>query len=148
MDPVRLPRGQAGPPRRPARRTRVDDADLSSQLKGHMIKSQFEKTPFQFLPQSDLEDIITEDRIMDALSIRRPSTADRQLLDFILEKAKKVFAITAYIELEGSQLRDAMSFFHSNGFDDRKLPIKEMSAKEIDNEADRCFEKLVSALED
>lgn len=148
MRPVIL-RGQAGSSRRPPPRTQVDDADLSSQLKGSMVKSQFEKTPFDFLPQCNLDAIITKDRIRHALSIREPSSpTDNQLLSFILGKAKKVFAITAFIELEGAQLYNAMSFFHNNGFDDRKLPIKEMSAKEIDDEAVGCWDKLIKDLDD
>jgi len=85
--------------------------------------SEFDKTPHGFVPQGTLDRIIMKDSILAAMEIDQPTREDDLLVDFILKRAKKVFAVSAFIELKS--LRRAMLLFKDAYFDDTNLPIKD-----------------------
>ncbi|KAL1602449.1 hypothetical protein SLS60_005865 [Paraconiothyrium brasiliense] len=87
---------------------------------------------------------------MRAMSIIAPSPDDEQLLNYILEGAKAIFATAVYIKLKPGTLREAMILFRlsRSRFRDSALPIKETSGEDLEKEADECFERLVKGLTD
>lgn len=114
-----------------------DDADqLSNTLITSMVKSSFEKTPHKFVPQKALDKIITRDSVLKAMKITRPTKEDDELVEFVLNKAKAIFATAADSEFKSKSLKKVMELFQKNNFDDRKLPIEKWSSDEFyDNPA-------------
>ncbi|KAH7093393.1 hypothetical protein FB567DRAFT_173596 [Paraphoma chrysanthemicola] len=136
---VTLPVRNASTPPMPKRRIgRVTAPVLKEQLALRMVRSQFDKTFVDFLPEGALDAILTEigdSGIYRELSVSNPSSDDEKLLGFIKDKARRLFAISAYIGLKGSDLRMAMSWFlnYKDGYlEDTKLPIKVFKNKELD----------------
>lgn len=104
---------------------------LSDVLRLSMKKSEFEKTPYTFLPQGALDSIITRVTILKAMGITEPTPGDCELATYILSRAKRTFAIAAYIELRPQTLHKAMVVFRHAYFTDEKLPLEEMSGEEF-----------------
>ncbi|KAF2234694.1 hypothetical protein EV356DRAFT_514837 [Viridothelium virens] len=106
---------------------------LSDKLRGKLVESKFDKTPYEFVPQGAFDDIFSRVSIMEAMNITQSNDA---LVDFVYTRARKVFATMAYIEPKRKFLKMAMSWFFKNNFHDRKLPIDKWSGKKFrDNEA-------------
>lgn len=99
-----------------------DGEPLLDVLTGNTIKSAFEKTPHEFIPHGTIDREVTRASILEAMDVDEPSKEDEMLVTFILESAKKVFAIAVYIELKS--LYKAISLFEKSGFVDTKLPIR------------------------
>ncbi|KAH9863676.1 hypothetical protein J1614_009608 [Plenodomus biglobosus] len=123
---------------RPKRRTGPATPSLKERLVSRMRTSQFDKTCVDFLPEGALDDILTEigdSGIYRELSVSDPSSEDKRLLDFIKEKAPRLFAISASMGLKDQDLRKAMSWFlnYKGGyFEDTKLPIKVFEYSELE----------------
>lgn len=113
-----------------------------------MIESKFEMTPLRFLPRGELNRIVTREAAKRVMSIGVATPEEDSLLDYIMDKAKGVFAIAVFVQIEGSRLHEAMSLFHQRSphFRDLDLPIEERSPKDLYEEADRCFDRLVESL--
>lgn len=114
-----------------------------------MIESKFEMTPLCFLPRRELNRIVTREAAKRVISIGIATPEEDSLLDYIMDKAKAVFAIAVCVQIEGSRLHEAMSLFHQRSppFRDLDLPIEEKSSKDLYEEADGCYDRLVEGLE-
>ncbi|KAL2679081.1 hypothetical protein Neosp_009838 [[Neocosmospora] mangrovei] len=107
--------------RRPRRRP-PPPPPLSELIFDTLVKSKFDKTERPFSPEGSIDKYITRASITRALGAN-DSTVDEDLIDFILKKAKRVFAIAIYSRLENDQLRKAMEFFKSHSMSDDGLPF-------------------------
>jgi hypothetical protein len=101
---------------------------------GDAIADKFEESRFPvggsvqcFLPHGMLDILVTRASVASELEIsdsKHLSDDDRHLLDFIIGKAKTVFAVSLLSGLKGTkQLRKAMAMFLEHGFGDASLPI-------------------------
>lgn len=97
---------------------------LSERLVGLLTNSVFDRQERPFVPENSLNDVIATDSIFMAMDVEEPTEDDYLLADFILKRAKKIFAIAVDIELQDSNLRRAMLLFRDREFDDDKLPIE------------------------
>jgi hypothetical protein len=122
---------------------------LSEELENGMIESKFETTPYRFLPRGELNRIVTREAAKRVMSIGVATPEEDSLLDYIMDKAKAVFAIAVFVQIEGNRLHEAMSLFHQRSppFRDLDLPIEEKSSKELHEESDRCYDRLLEGLE-
>jgi hypothetical protein len=100
---------------------------LSDILRLSMKKSEFDKTPYTFLPQGTLDTLITKATILHAMGVVPPTSEDDELAIYILTKAKRAFATAAYIELQPRTLYNAMVLFRDTGFTDERLPLEKLS---------------------
>lgn len=114
-----------------ARNSSPFEMELSYVLMYNMTNSKFDKTPLDFLPQGALDRIITKSAILGAIRATQPEEADTKLINFILTKAKRIFATAVFIELSPRALRRAMFLFQKEGFDDTHLPIEKWSGEEM-----------------
>jgi hypothetical protein len=62
---------------------------------------------------------------------------DEHLVDFILQSAKRVFAITLTCHFRDSDLRGVMQRFKREHFEDKALPVKSDVLSELE-----CFNKI------
>lgn len=81
-----------------------------------------------YVPEGCLERLITKESITREFT-RNDETGgkkhvDEDLLDFILQSAKKLLAISLLTGVDTSNLHRAMKIFKSTGFKDTRLPIK------------------------
>ncbi|XP_014559825.1 hypothetical protein COCVIDRAFT_90891 [Bipolaris victoriae FI3] len=88
-----------------------------------LVKSAFEKTPLRFVPEGNMQGIITEDMIKISLGIGTPaSRKEGEMIEFIKKHAKKVFAIVVYMK---GDCMEIMKSLKRKGIDDDSLPIKD-----------------------
>ncbi|KAI0809419.1 hypothetical protein GGR55DRAFT_679769 [Xylaria sp. FL0064] len=104
---------------------------------GDRIAACFQQSKFpvgigerQFLPEGRLDRLITRVSVVSAIGLldnwEQVSPEDKKLVNFVVESAKKVFAITvtAGMGKNGSELRKVMHFSQVHGFGDASLPVK------------------------
>ena len=123
-----------------------DDSSLGSDLEdeflGVLIVNEFEKSTFDrhdFLPHDRIDKLITRPSVAHALNIdltRNLASGDERLLNFILQSAKRVFAIILTCHFRGTDLRRVMTMFRRNHFEDNALPVTNDVLAELD-----CFNK-------
>jgi hypothetical protein len=93
--------------------------------------SKFDPEDKQFLPEGYLKELVTLDTIIEELQENHPGSQDvkredptiQKLVEFILEKAKKVFATAVVSGLSGGRLGYSMFKFMEMEFTDKRLPI-------------------------
>ncbi|KAI0974720.1 kinase-like domain-containing protein [Xylaria arbuscula] len=106
--------------------------DLGDQIVAGYQNSQFPVGlgERQFLPDGRLDRLITRASVVTAIGLPnnwdRVSVEDKKLVNFVVESAKKVFAITITTSMgrDGPELRKAMLTFKTHGFGDASLPVK------------------------
>ncbi|EUC46749.1 hypothetical protein COCMIDRAFT_35616 [Bipolaris oryzae ATCC 44560] len=97
---------------------------LRPMITDRLVKSAFEKTPLRFVPEGNVQDIITEGMIQISLGIDTPvSKREGEMIKFIKSRAKKVFAIVVY--MNAGDCMDIMKSLKRKGIDDDSLPIKD-----------------------
>jgi serine/threonine protein kinase len=105
-------------------------------------KSQFDKTPHEFLPRDKLDGIFSaqskqgQDQTRNVfkpmgINSTSPTNEDLSLTEYILNNCQKLYLIAVFIELKPKPLRTLMSIFRQNEFTDKKLPIDMWGANEI-----------------
>lgn len=108
---------------------------LSDQIRGLLKKSHFEPKHPDFLPNGSLDGLITKKSIRRAFWGRKPSNVTSELLDevvnYILAKAEKLFAISLLAGLKDLRLFRVMQFFMYNDICDGNLPFSEEYLKEL-----------------
>lgn len=98
------------------------------------IQQTFMKSTFpigrdeHYSPEGSLNSIITKISIEKALTSptgwrRRPRSPQKELVDFTLQKATKLFAICVFIDLKGEKLRTTATLFLREEICDQDLPI-------------------------
>lgn len=109
------------------------DSILEAILCG-MERSQFDRTPVQFLPEDAIEGIFARDRngahetcdpqhrVLEILGGDPANDEDIKLANFTLNRAKRVFLI-CLLDIRLEDLRQAMVIFLNQNFDDGCLPI-------------------------
>jgi hypothetical protein len=105
-----------------------EEITLLDILQKQLVLSKFDKTPHRFIPEGVLARILTEECILDSMSIRTPNIEDKSIVDFISKKARKLFGISIFCEFEPKKLRSAMALFKDGDFDDNQLPVREARA--------------------
>ncbi|KAK4216809.1 hypothetical protein QBC37DRAFT_438577 [Rhypophila decipiens] len=110
---------------------------------GKYVKSQFRNEGKDFMPEGKLSTILTREVVRKILRSRCDSDSDSDsegsdaaseegdaetddLVDFVVTKAIKVFAITLLIDIEGQSLHDALALFKRHNFSDNSLPIQQI----------------------
>ncbi|KAK4186814.1 hypothetical protein QBC35DRAFT_533079 [Podospora australis] len=101
---------------------------LSDQIMDALVSSQFDKGDYKFMPEGTLDQLITKDAILDELWEDIDDHDDSGLMslaDFILGRAKILFAIMVNLGMEGTTIRKAMQRFKTAdpAFTDSNLPI-------------------------
>ncbi|KAI1354102.1 acyl transferase/acyl hydrolase/lysophospholipase [Xylaria sp. FL0043] len=104
---------------------------------GDRIVACFQQSKFpvgigerQFLPEGRLDRLITRVSVVSAIGLpdnwEQVSPEDKKLVNFVVESAKKVFAITvtAGMGKNDSELHKIMHLFQVYGFGDASLPVK------------------------
>jgi hypothetical protein len=123
-----------------------DDSSLGSDLEdeslGAVIVNEFEKSTFDrhdFLPHDRIDKLITRASVAHALNLdltRNLASRDESLLNFILQSAKRLFAIILTCHFRGTDLRRVMTMFRRKHFQDNALPVTNDVLAELD-----CFNK-------
>ncbi|KAI1425594.1 acyl transferase/acyl hydrolase/lysophospholipase [Xylaria sp. FL1777] len=104
---------------------------------GDRIVAGYEQSRFpvglgkqNFLPEGRLDRLITRASVVSAIGLPNSwellSAEDKKLVNFIVESAKKVLAITITTGMgrDGPELRKTMLVFKAHGFGDASLPVK------------------------
>jgi hypothetical protein len=125
-----------------------DDSSLGSDLEdeflGAVIIRKFEKSAFDrhdFLPHDRIDKLITRPSVAHALNIDLTSNlttfGEESLLNFILQSAKRVFAIILTCNFhDWMDLRIVMQKFKRKHFEDKALPVTSDVLAELG-----CFHK-------
>ena len=97
---------------------------MQTAIRERRVESRFGNRLDRFLPQGQLNRLITRDSILDAVEIEEDEVeeGDELLVKFVLQEAKKLFAIL--VTTRHPKLQEAISLFQKHNFDDTKLPIK------------------------
>lgn len=109
--------------------------DVAESLSRKVEESVFDHSK-EFLPHGSIDGIITRDIVRGKLKSRRGHSptetqesrqADQadldRLVDSILRRSKKTFAIMLYASFGKKEFFEAMTQFRALGFDDGKLPL-------------------------
>ncbi|KAL9105839.1 MAG: hypothetical protein Q9227_009047 [Pyrenula ochraceoflavens] len=106
-----------------------EETSLQDLIVNKFKKSVFNNTPQEFLPEACVAELITKETIARALRLGKADMKKGRhgnMIDFILQHAKKVFALTVYV-LDGNNLRKAMEKLMEKNFTDESLPALEES---------------------
>jgi serine/threonine protein kinase len=99
------------------------------------IWMMFEKSPYDrnaFLPEGYIDELITKSAVMKELELKDlDNMSDRIAVEFILNHAKKIFAITLGVGFPSKFLIKVMTQFCNKGFVDAELPITEANMYRI-----------------
>jgi hypothetical protein len=106
-------------------------ASLADLIVGAYATGVFDNPPQEFLPQSSVAKFITEAAIVEELEDELDNDKDKDLVDFILQSAKKVFATAIISSIGGNDLYKAMKKFKDNNFHDDRLPLKRDAMSEL-----------------
>ena len=100
--------------------------DLGDRIITKFKESKFGIGSTEFLPHGCLDELITAESVTEELEIEDyPANREsKALIEFILEEAKKVFAISLISGVTNQILRDVMASFMQHRFADASLPIK------------------------
>jgi hypothetical protein len=93
---------------------------LSDDLFDNVATSNFDYAPRPFWPEGTINDLIKRDVVRRELDKANESYGD-ELVDFILNRAKKLFAITTTVDSRPCWLLKVMKFFQSHDFGDSSL---------------------------
>ena len=97
---------------------------LNDLIVGSYAIGVFDNPPRVFLPESFLSEFITKAAVAEELEENLDIYNDSDLVNFIVESAKKVFATAIISAIDGSNLYMLMKRFQENEFDDRCLPLE------------------------
>ncbi|KAJ3533867.1 hypothetical protein NM208_g7792 [Fusarium decemcellulare] len=99
--------------------------------------SHFDRGIRSFSPEGSLDELITRNSILRAFyeQGRKPPEITpahvERTVDFILDRAKKLFAISILTGFKHEKLRQVMSLFESNSISDRKLPLEKSHLRDL-----------------
>ncbi|KAL6704961.1 hypothetical protein ACN47E_007506 [Coniothyrium glycines] len=115
------------------RRRRPEDYSLATDIISNFALAKFHDRPLKYLPNDRLKALVTESRVHRELKGAGVSPYEHllgyrppypsELAIWITKKARKLFAIAVYCELDASQLLLSMRIFHKHVFTDDSLPL-------------------------
>ncbi len=109
---------------------------LGDKIYKNFVNSQFnDEDPKSYLPEGCIDKLVTRASIGEALSqglVSMPLREREELVQFIERKAKKVFAITMIVIMDGKKLCLAMKDFmrYDFGDDSKHLPLSQEARKD------------------
>ena len=95
---------------------------LRTQLNNGSCKSMFATHPQKFVPEGLVDTLVDLKVVKCALNIGRPSSKEQLLINFILSRARRAFAVAVFARIKS--IKRAMHWFKSKELDDTHLPIK------------------------
>lgn len=106
-------------------------SDQSADLLTTEISATFQQSTFPqgrdlcFSPDGSLDSIITATRLEEILTGIGHDSAlqNKTLIDYVLRKATKLFAIVIWIDFRGERLMTTMTSFYRNETCDQDLPV-------------------------
>lgn len=106
---------------------------LQNEIFFRIAESKFgdEKKDF-YLPNGCVEELITQSTIRENLKYYADISEQTLLVDFIEQRAKKVFAITILL-VKDDELWQAMTRFQEHGFIDSLLPVSDIDGSDVRN---------------
>jgi hypothetical protein len=102
----------------------IQSPALADLIVGSYAIGVFDNPPRAFLPLSFLSVFITKAAVAEELEQNLDIDNDSDLVNFIVESAKKVFATAIVSAIDGSNLYMLMKRVQENEFDDMCLPLK------------------------
>ena len=113
----------------------VGENALVDRILDQYVTSKFDDNEQDFLPEGCLAELLTQDSVRRELqrdeSIDYDDDIYADLVYFILQRARKIFAIAIVIDLEGEKLRLAMSGFKYSEIGDEYLPLNRNDQTEL-----------------
>ncbi|KAF4441595.1 hypothetical protein F53441_11999 [Fusarium austroafricanum] len=106
-----------------------EDAEPAAQSLADIIYGILEDSIYpgrpkaEYLPEGDIDELITEDLVREQLRICVGKQPDASLVKFIVTDANKIFALTCSV-LEGEKIYKAMQAFKAHGFNNKCLPVE------------------------
>ena len=100
------------------------EPSLADQIASRLIPSLFENDLREFVPEGDLNPIITKAAIEEELKDFANGSGFEELVRFICNHATKIFAIAVLSDIEGSVLYKVMKWFLAHGRFDEHLPLQ------------------------
>lgn len=111
-----------------------EPTDLEEAVFFSSVRSQFPSPGQKFLPINIMQDLITLDTVLEKLPDLLDSQEGAELASYILQNAKRVFAITAvHCGLDQEKLKIAMAQFMKVEFGDDDLPIPDEMLPKVAN---------------
>ncbi|KAJ9148869.1 Kinase-like protein [Pleurostoma richardsiae] len=105
------------------------EARLADRILKSFVPGVFDSKPQNFVPEGCIKDLVTEGSVIIELRyLNSVWEVDNALVEYILRKAPKVFAIAVQTGLFGLELCMAMDKFRKCDFGDSGLPIRERAA--------------------
>jgi hypothetical protein len=98
-----------------------DEWDIRAKLNTGSCSSMFATPPYKFIPEGLVDELVSPEVVRRAFKIGEPSDKEQLLIDFVLERARRVFAVAVWAKVD---VKRAMGWFKHNDIDDLKLPIK------------------------
>lgn len=105
---------------------------LSDQILAKYALGVFDNPPRSFLPSTYVDELITRPALRDVLLDEEESEEDpdgEELVNFIFDHAKVVFATVVMCGVRRNDLYQAMKRFQEHHFTDQSLPVKEHESK-------------------
>lgn len=111
--------------------TNTDSSDderssLRTGLDNGWCKSMFATPPHKFIPEGLVERLVDLEAVKRTLNIDQPSSKEQLLIDFILSRARRAFAVAVSARIK--DVKKAMKWFKNKEIDDTQLPIKTQSS--------------------
>lgn len=125
---------------------------LAERILEHYAEDVFDVPARHFFPRDCISKLITKAAIVAEMQEDdRESTKldvnivkDQELVEFIFNPAKRIFAIVALCGFEGNALRRVMQDFKNNNFHDDLLPLKEEMLSRLPGFSDTRGSRLKS----
>ncbi|KAJ3538687.1 hypothetical protein NM208_g5803 [Fusarium decemcellulare] len=107
------------------KKRRAMGKSLSNRILDSFESSEFDSKPAQFLTESKIRTLLKDNHVVRAMwgGKAKLTPRDTDLINFILQKAKKLFMIAVHITCTRKQLLLAMKLFEAKGFSDANLPV-------------------------
>lgn len=93
---------------------------LRATLCKQVIEGMFDKVPQEFIPEGTVQQIIKREVVSKALNINTPNEEQSDLIDFIVNHARKAFAVVVMAKINANKV---MRWFKERNIVDLDLPI-------------------------
>lgn len=109
---------------------------LAELIRQALVKSEFDQEIREFIPEGSLDSLITKESILWTFCRKRQTPPQvmskfRKIVDIILTRGKKLFAISLLTGFKNKRLRQVMDLFESNNISDSRLPLENSDLKSL-----------------